>query len=142
MAYPMPAYHFIVEWGGVRTGFTEVSGLSMETQVIEYREGSSPDAAVTKMPGLTKFSNITLKRGIQKGDNDFFKWMQTIQGSKVERRDIRISLLNENHEPVMSWRLRNAFPVKIDIAPLKASANEVAMETIELAHEGLSIEAS
>lgn len=140
MAYPMPAYHFIVEWGGVRTGFTEVSGLTMETQVIEYREGSSPDAAVTKMPGLTKFSNIVLKRGIQKGDNDFFKWMQTIQGSKVERRDILISLLNENHEPVMSWRIRNAFPVKIEVAPLKASANEVAIETIELAHEGLSID--
>ena len=139
MGYPMPAYHFIVEWGGTRNGFTEVSGLTMETQVIEYREGNSPDGRMLKMPGLMKYPNIVLKRGIIKGDNDFFKWMNTTRGSQVERRDVVISLLNENHEPVMVWKARNAFPVKIDVPYLKAGASEVAMESIELAHEGLEI---
>jgi len=72
--YPLPVSHFIVDWGGNSIGFTEVSGLSMEHEVIEYREGSSPDFSATKMPGLRKFGNITLKRGIIQNDNDFFNW--------------------------------------------------------------------
>ncbi len=137
MAYPIPAYHFIVEWGGSRNSFTEVSGLSIQTEVIEYREGAEPDARVMKMPGLTKFPNVILKRGIIAGDAELFQWMQTQQGSNVQRRDVTISLLNEKHEPVISWKLRNAFPVKVEVCTLKADANEIAVECMELAHEGL-----
>jgi phage tail-like protein len=138
--YPLPAYHFTVEWGGTRTGFTEVSGLSIENEVIEYREGGSPEYSTIKMPGLRKYSNIILKRGIVKNDNDFFNWMNTINSNQVERRDVVISLLNENHEPIRVWKVRNAWPCKIYSPDLKANGNEVAIETIELAHEGLSIE--
>jgi phage tail-like protein len=138
--YPLPAYHFTVEWGGTRTGFTEVIGLSMENEVIEYREGSSPTFSTIKMPGLRKYSNIILKRGIIKNDNDFYTWMNTINGNQVEKRDIVISLLNENHEPIRAWKLKNAWPCKIQSSDLKANANEVAIETMELAHEGLSIQ--
>ncbi|MBI3717295.1 MAG: phage tail protein [Sphingobacteriales bacterium] len=137
--YPMPAYHFSVEWGGTRIGFTEVTGLSMETEVIEYREGSSPDFHKTKMPGLQKFSNVTLKRGLVAGDTDFYKWMLTTQMNKVERRDVVIHLLDEKHQPVMTWKLHNAWPVKLEGPALKAGSNEVAIETLELTHEGLSI---
>jgi phage tail-like protein len=140
--YPMPAYHFIVEWGGTRLGFTEVSGLEISTDVVEYREGSDPTQSAHKMPGLRKFTNITLKRGIIKGDNDFYTWMKTINLNQAERRDIVIKLLNENHEPVMIWKASNAFPVKLTGPVLKANANEVAIEELELAHEGLSIEVS
>jgi phage tail-like protein len=138
--YPLPGYHFQVDWGGSRLGFTEVSGLDIEIQVIEYREGNSPQYTAMKMPGIPKYTNITLKRGIVAGDTDFFEWVKTIQLNKVERRDLTISLLNENHEPVMVWKAKNAFPVKLEGPALKASGNEVAIETLEVAHEGLIIE--
>ncbi len=137
---PMPAYHFIVEWGGTRLGFTEVSGLDIATDVVEYREGADPNQDAHKMPGLRKYANISLKRGIMKGDNDFFNWMKTINLNQVERRDVVIKLLNENHEPVMIWKAKNAFPVKLTGPVLNAKSNEVAIEELELAHEGLTIE--
>jgi phage tail-like protein len=142
MANPYPAFHFQVQWAGTNIGFAEVSGLTIETQVIEYRDGASPEYSSIKMPGIPKYSNITLKRGIIDGDNEFFEWLKTTKLNKVERRDLTISLLNEDHEPVMSWKAVNCFPVKIEGPGLKATGNEVAIETLELAHEGLSIEAS
>jgi len=139
--YPIPKFHFQVEWGGSKIGFTEVSGLDVSTDVIEYREGSSPEFHKIKMPGMQKFGNITLKRGTFKSDNEFFKWWNTKSLGKVERRDLTVSLLNENHEPVIVWKVKNAWPVKLQSADLKSDANEVAIETLELAHEGLVIEA-
>lgn len=138
--YPLPVSHFIVEWGGNSVGFTEVTGLSMEHEVIEYREGNSPDFSATKMPGLRKFGNITLKRGIIQNDNDFFNWFNTISLNQVQRRDVSIKLLNEAHEPIRVWRIKNAWPCKISSADLKADGNEVAIETLELAHEGITID--
>lgn len=138
----MPAYHFIVEWGGTRLGFTEVAGLEISTEVVEYREGADPGQAAHKMPGLRKYTNITLKRGIVKGDNDFFNWMKTINLNQAERRDVVIKLLNENHEPVMTWKAHNAFPVKLSGPALKENSSDVAIEELELAHEGLTIEVS
>lgn len=137
--YPLPKFHFLVQWGGVRIGFTEVTGLDMQAEVIEYREGSSPEYHKIKMPGMQKFSNITLKRGTIQGDSDFYNWINTINLTVVDRRDIIISLLNEEHSPVMSWKAKNAFPVKVQASDLKSDGNEVAIETLELAHEGLNI---
>ena len=133
-------YTFTVQWGGTRVGFSEVSGLTQENQAIEYRDGSFPEYSSIKMPGLRKFSNITLKRGVIKADNDFFKWLSTIKLNTVERRDLVISLLNEKHEPVMTWKVQNAFPVKLEGPQLKSSGNEVAVESIEIAHEGLELQ--
>ncbi len=138
--YPLVSLHFSVQWGGTRIGFSEVSGLTVETSVIEYREGSSADYSVIKMPGLRKFSNITLKRGMIKGDNEFFRWWNTQKLNTAERRDIIISLLNEEHNPVVVWKVKNAFPVKIEWSPLKASSNDVLIESMEIAHEGVVVE--
>lgn len=138
--YPLPVFHFTVEWGGKRVGFSEVAGLTQENQAIEYRDGSFPEYSSIKMPGLRKFSNITLKRGVVKSDNDFFKWLSTIKLNKAERRNIIISLLNEEHQPVMVWKVLNAFPVKLEGPQLKASGNEVSIESIEIAHEGLEVQ--
>ncbi len=140
--YPLPKFHFLVEWGGTRVGFTEVTGLTIENEVIEYREGNSPEYNKVKMPGLHKYSNITLKRGTFAKDNSFFTWLNTVKLNTIERRDLIISLLNENHEPVVTYKVKNAWPVKIQAPDLKSDANEVAVETIELAHEGLVIENS
>ncbi|NII27614.1 phage tail protein [Pseudoflavitalea sp. X16] len=139
--YPLPKFHFRVEWGGSKIGFTEVTGLNIENEMIEYRDGSSPEYHKIKMPGLQKYGNVTLKRGMFNSDNEFFQWLNTVSLSKIERRDITISLLNENHEPVYIWRLKNAWPTKVTAPDLKSDANEVAVETIEMAHEGLVIEA-
>ncbi|MBL7970116.1 MAG: phage tail protein [Prolixibacteraceae bacterium] len=139
-AYPLVKFHFQVEWSGTKIGFTEVSGLDVETEVVEYREGSSPEYSKIKMPGMQKFSNITLKRGTFKSDNDYFKWWNTVKLNTIERRDITINLLNENHEPVVTWKVKNAWPTKIQSTDLKADGNEVAIESMELAHEGLTIQ--
>jgi phage tail-like protein len=137
--YPLPKFHFIVEWGGTRVGFTEVTGLDMQVEAIEYREGNSKEYSKIKMPGLHKFSNITLKRGSVTGDKEFYLWINTVSLNQVERRDLSISLLNENHEPVFTWKVKQAFPVKVQASDLKSDGNEVAIESIELAHEGLNI---
>lgn len=138
--YPLPVFHFTVEWGGTRLGFSEVSGLTQENQAIEYRDGSFPEYSSIKMPGLRKFNNITLKRGIVKSDNEFFLWLSTVKLNTVQRRDLVISLLNEQHQPVMVWKVQNAFPVKVEGPALKATGNEVAIESIEIAHEGLELQ--
>ena len=138
--YPLPKFHFQVEWGGTKLRFTEISGLDEEIEVIEYRDGASPEYTKLKMPGLQKNSNITLKRGVFAGDNEFYDWMNTVKLNTIERRDITISLLNENHEPVMVWKVKNAWPSKIQSTDLKADGNEVAIETLELVHEGLVIQ--
>lgn len=138
--YPLSKFHFSVEWGGARIGFTEVSGLDVQIDPIEYREGASPEYAKIKMPGMHKFSNITLKRGTFKGDNDFYKWLSEIQLNKITRRDVTIKLLDEQHQPIVVWKVMNAFPIKVQSTDLKADGNEVAIETLELAHEGLTIQ--
>ena len=138
--YPIPKFHFQVEWGGSKIGFTEVSGLDVETEVIEYRDGSSPEYVKTKMPGMQKFSNITMKRGTFQGDNEFYDWWNTVALNTIERRDITISLLNENHEPVVVWKVKNAWPSKVQSTDLKSDGNETAIESIEVAHEGVTIQ--
>lgn len=137
--YPLPKFHFLVEWGGVRIGFTEVTGLDIQAEVIEYREGSSPEYHKIKMPGMQKYSNITLKRGTIQGDTEFYRWINMTNMTVAERRDIVISLLNETHTPVMTWKAKNSFPVKVQASDLKSDGNEVAIETLELAHEGLNL---
>jgi phage tail-like protein len=138
--YPLPKFHFKVEWGGTKIGFTEVSGLDVETEVIEYRQGASPEYHKIKMPGMQKFSNITLKRGTFESDNEYYNWYNTVQLNTIERRDVTISLLNENHEPVIVWKIKNAWPIKVQSTDLKADGNEVAIESMELVHEGLTIQ--
>jgi phage tail-like protein len=138
--YPIPKFHFQADWGGVRIGFTEVSGLDVETEVIEYRDGASPEYSKRKIPGMQKYPNVTMKRAVFASDNDYFKWWNTVALNTVERRSVTISLLNEKHEPVVVWKVKNAWPAKIASTDLKADGNEIAVESIELAHDGLVIQ--
>ena len=138
--YPLPVFHFDVSWNDSHIGFSEVSGLTQENQAIEYRDGSFREYSAIKMPGLRKFANIVIKRGITKGNNQLFEWLSTIKLNKVERRNLVISLLNEDHQPVVVWKVLNAFPVKLEGPGLKAIGNEVAIESCELAHEGLELQ--
>lgn len=138
--YPLPKFHFRVEWDDTEIGFTEVSGLEIETELIEYREGNNKEYSTVKMPGLKSYSNLTLKRGVFKSENQFYDWFNSIKLNSVDRHNITISLLNEEHEPVVVWKIKNAWPVKIVSTDLKSDDNEVAIEELEIAHEGLTIQ--
>ncbi len=140
--HPMPSYHFTVQWGGTRIGFQEVSGLNIQVDAVEYRDGADPEYHARKMPGQLHFSNIVLKRGIVPSDNEFFAWINTIQLNVVERRDVVVQLLNHQHTPVMTWKIRNAFPVRYSGPVLSAGTSEIAMEELELAHDGLEVESN
>ncbi|MFM2483677.1 phage tail protein [Celerinatantimonas yamalensis] len=142
--WPMPKFHFEVKWdGGAGAGmvaaFQEISGLDTESQPIEYRAGNSPVFSTIKMPGIVKSSNITLKKGIFKSDNKFYEWYSKIKMNTIARTAVTINLLDEAGSPVMSWKLKNAWPTKVTGTDLKSDGNEVAVETIELVHEGLEI---
>ncbi|KUL27650.1 phage tail protein [Chlorobium limicola] len=138
--YPIPRFQFQVDWGGSKMSFTEVTGLVIEREKIEYRHSDSKDFSKISMPGLIKNNNITLKRGKFESDFDFNNWMEEVANERVEkRRDVTIRLMNEKHEPVAAWTAVRCFPVKITAPDLKSDANEIAVESIELAHEGLKI---
>ena len=138
--YPLPKFHFEVQWGGTRIGFTEVTGLEVTTEKIEYRDGASKEYHKVKMPGMQTFGDLTLKRGIFAADNEFYAWWNSVALNTIKRRDITISLLNESHEPVVVWKVKNAWPSKVTSTDLNASGNESAIETLVLAHEGLTME--
>ncbi|GLQ87816.1 phage tail protein [Dyella flagellata] len=137
--WPMPKFYFQVKWDSTVMSFEEVSGLDIEAQPIEYRHGDSPVYSTIKMPGLKKFSNITMKKGVFKADNKFWDWFNQIKMNTIKRVPVIISLLDESGKPTMVWTLANAWPTKITGTDLKAQGNEVAVETIEIAHEGLTI---
>jgi phage tail-like protein len=138
--YPIPRFHFQVQWGGSKISFTEVTGLVMEREKIEYRHSDSKDFNRISMPGLVKNNNITLKRGKFEGDFDFNDWLDQVANERVEnRRDVTITLLNEKHEPVAAWTAARCFPIKVTAPDLKSDANEAAIENLEIAHEGLKL---
>jgi conserved hypothetical phage tail region protein len=137
--WPLVKYSFQVKWDDAEFIFQEAAGLSAETQVIEYRGGSNPAYSTVKMPGIKKFSNITLKKGIFKGDKNLWNKYNLIKMNTIKRSLVVISLLDESQNVSMSWQLANAFPVKINVTEMKADENEIAIESMELAHEGLAI---
>ena len=140
---PLPAFYFKVEIEDIgEIAFKEVSGMDMEAQVIEYRHGNSPVFSNIKMPGLKKTSNVSLKKGVFKSDNKFWDWFNEIKMNTIKRRSVTISLLDETGAPTMVWKLINAFPTKVTGVSLKSDGNEAAIETLDLAHEGLTIENS
>lgn len=135
---PFASFNFLVESGGVLTaGFSECTGLGSESDAIDYRNGND-DIAVRKLPGLKKFGNVTLKRGVSIGQ-DFFQWRQTVMDGDIDRRDISIILLDEKRSEQVRYNLTAAWPVKWTGPEMKAGANEVAVESLELVHEGVSL---
>ena len=155
-AYPFPKFYFKVsrpeqEFNSVdQIGFTEVSGLDYQIDLIEYRRGNDPNFSKIKLPGLRKFSNVTLKKGLVQGFKDangeFFQWIGdgskkgTVRKRLEYRKNVVITLNDEEGNPVIAWTLTNAFPVKVAFTDLKADANEVSIESVELVHEGLVIQ--
>ncbi|KKO44075.1 phage tail protein [Arsukibacterium ikkense] len=138
--WPLPKFYFQVKWDSEVMSFQEVSGLDVEAQIIEYRAGDNPVFSATKMPGLKKSGNVTMKKGVYKSDNKFWTWFSQIKMNTIKRLPITISLLDEEGGTTMVWTLTNAWPTKITGTDLKSDGNEVAIETIEIVHEGITID--
>ena len=136
---PYGAFNFLIEIDGVTVaGFSECSGLSSEVAVIEYREGGDR-AGTRKLPGLRKFTNITLKRGLT-ANRDLWQWHKAVASGTPDRRNGRIVLLDGEHQPVAAFRFVNGWIAKWEGPTLKATGNDVAIESIEIVHEGLDLE--
>ncbi len=135
---PYAAFNFLVEIEGlIIGGFTEVSGLQVETAVEEYQEGGQNEY-VHKLPGPTKYpSNLILKRGLTDIDS-FWRWHQKVITGRIERKNGTIYLLDRLRLPAMWWDFKQAYPVKWSGPDLKSDSNAVAVETIELVHRGIS----
>ena len=133
---PYPNFNFVVDIGaGDDLGFSEVDLPAGEIEVIEYREGSDNVSSARKLPGRAKYPNVVLKRGVT-GRLDLFQWWDEVRDGSLQRRNVTITLLDEQRNPVQRWRLRNAWPAKLDYSTLQALGNEVVIETLELAHQG------
>jgi phage tail-like protein len=134
---PYRVHNFIVEIDGIaRAGFRECSGLDTSNDVIEYREGSDL-GGVRKIPGMTKSSNISLKWGMT-DDQALWDWRQSVMNGAVQRKNGSIVLLDETGVEKMRWNFHDAWPTKWTGPSFNATGNEVAIETLEIAHEGLA----
>ena len=135
---PFKSFSFLVEIDGVTAAaFRMVSGLAAEAEVIEYRELGGPRSI--KLPGRLRYPNVTLRRGLTTS-RELWDWWETVRDGTLQRRTVLIALLDDSGQPVLRWTLREAWPVKWELSELDASKNEVAIESLELAHEGLELE--
>lgn len=136
--YPRVELHFKLEIDGLDAGrFTEVSGFDATMEPVEYREGDMASETPLKVLGLRKYGNITLKKGIIEGPV-LYDWLIKGLTGAVERKTVTISLLDETQTAVASWQVINAWPAKYTAPDFNATPNEVAIETLELAHEGMT----
>jgi phage tail-like protein len=137
---PYRGFNFVVDFGDQTiAAFSEASGLTAEGDAVDYREGTDKVNHVRKLVGLRKFTNITLKRGYTR-NNKLWTWYTNIANGIPDRRNGTITLMDEAHAPVLRWRVTAAWVNKIEGPALKASGNEVALESVELSHEDLSLE--
>ncbi|MEV8467471.1 phage tail protein [Fluviibacterium sp. DFM31] len=135
---PYAQYNFLLEIDGLSVaGFTEVGGLSFEQDIIEYREGADT-ATVRKIPGLRKYGNITLKRGYTQ-NRELWEWRKTTIDGVTERKAGAIILLDEARQPQLRWEFSEGWLSKYEGPALNATANEAAMEAIEIAVEDVRL---
>ena len=135
---PYRKFNFIVEIDGIAsTGFQFVDGLESASDVIDYREGGEATTP-RKLPGLNKFSNITLKRGVT-ANRDLWEWRRSVMDGATERRNGSIVVLNEAREQVLRLNFRNAWPCRWKIGGLDALESQVLVEEIELVVEDLRL---
>ena len=134
---PYTSFNFLVEIEGIiSAGFSDISGLQIETEVEEFREGGVNNY-VHKLPKLTKYGNLTLKHGMTDQDK-LWNWYKDVIRGKINRTNVTIFLQDITGKTLMHWEFSNAYPVKWTGPELKADSNTVAFETLELAHNGLA----
>ena len=144
-SYPLPVYNFRVEIGADAVAFSEVSGLSIGYETTTFKEsqleGGAPGPRTLHMPSQPTPTNVTLKKGLTQATSlaKLYDWIKQVSLNQVEKKDIFVRLLNEAGEPVISWTITNAFPTKLDGPSFDANSNDVALETMELRADSISI---
>ena len=137
MPYPYGKFRYKVEIDGLEAGgFSEVSGFDASIDVIEYREGDMVQTPM-KIPGLKKYGNITLKQGLTTS-KVLYDWIIAGVNGAVDRKTITITLLDDEEAPAASWQVINAWPTKYTAPDFNATSSEIAIETLEIAHEGMT----
>jgi phage tail-like protein len=137
---PYAQFNFLIEIDGVtRGGFSEASGLTTDSNIIEYREGNEQHGTVRKLPGLIKYNNIVLKRGWTQ-DKSLWEWRKKVIDGETQRTTGTITLLDEARKPALRWNFREGWPSKWEGPAMNGKTSEVAIETMEIAHEGLELE--
>lgn len=143
-AYPLPVYNFRVEIDGRTVGFSEVSGLNIAYDTITYTESATagPGPRIMYMPGKPKVTTLTLKKGVVTGVSVavLYDWINTVALNRVIKKDLVIRLCDETGAPVISWKVINAFPTQLDAPAFTASANDVAIESMQLTADAVVIE--
>ncbi len=134
---PYPNSNFLVEIDGIAVaGFSEVIAPAASVTVIEYREGGEV-GAVRKIPGLVKYSNIILTRGVTES-TELYDWWRSVETGNIQRRNMSIVFLNQRREEVVRWNIREAWPTRYQaFSDLNAKGDDVVIETVEIAHEGI-----
>ncbi|MCH5337233.1 MAG: phage tail protein [Acetatifactor sp.] len=137
MPYPYGKFRYKVEIEGKEAGgFSEVSGFDATVEVIEYREGDMVQTPL-KVPGLKKYGNITLKQGVTTS-KVLYEWITAGINGPVERKTVTITLLDDEEKAAASWQVINAWPTKYTAPDFNATSSEIAIDTLEIAHEGMT----
>jgi phage tail-like protein len=145
-SYPLPVYNYKVEINGTAIAFTEVSGLSIGFETSTYKESNTdqkaPGPRVLYMPAQPSAVNVTLRKGVigTQSVAPLYKWISSTQLNQVEKKDIYVRLCDEKGEAVISWKVLNAFPTRLDAPAFDANSNDAAIETLELMGDGVVIE--
>ncbi len=137
--YPIKKYNYSVTIDGedVHAGFSEVSAPDITTDPVEYREGEMAGATAGKQAGILKYSNVTLKRGVTTDYTFVADWFKKVHTADFARKDVTITLLDDEMKPAVSWKLSKAWPTKYSAPDFNATSNEVAIESLELVCEGI-----
>ncbi len=147
-AYPLPVYNYKVEIGPDSVAFTEVTGLSVAYDTYTFKESpvesGAPGPRVMTMPAQAQAVKLTLKKGVVRGASvaALYGWIGSKQLNLIEKKDVFIRLCDENGEPVISWKVVNAFPTKLDAPGFNATSNDAALESMELIADSLAVEES
>ena len=135
--YPLPSYRFLVTIGTETMQFNEVTGLDFGNNMIQYVDGQGAVA----MPGKPDWIKLTLRRGVVKKKDYLYKWFETINLNVVDKRDVTISLTdNTQSAPYVTWNVQKAFPTKLSAPHFKAGGNEVAIESLELLGDWMTMD--
>ena len=137
--YVLTTFRFLVDWGGINIGFSEVSGLDFETDVVEYTHGASLESVPMKSPGKPKYGNITLKQGVFKSNSEAYDWLREIRTDDTARRNITVTMLDQNQNPVIVWQVVNCWISKLTTPNLNAGSSEAAIQTMEVVCETYSM---
>jgi phage tail-like protein len=133
---PYRNFNFLVEIGGItQAGFAECSGFGASNDAIEYREGTEIPT-VRKLPGLTKYNNITLKWGLT-DSQELYQWFRDITKGKIDRKNGSIVVADLDGTEKVRWNFFQGWPTKWDGPDFNAEGTDVAVETLEIAHEGI-----